>query len=63
SLCASSPSTTLVVTARNAFRAVTTNVVEGEEAQRLVKLIDMLEDLDDVQEVYHNAEIPDSAYA
>lgn len=46
-----------------AFRAVTTNVVEGEEAQRLVKLIDMLEDLDDVQEVYHNAEIPDSAYA
>jgi transcriptional/translational regulatory protein YebC/TACO1 len=22
-------------------------------------LIDMLEDLDDVQEVYHNAEIPD----
>ena len=25
----------------------------------VIKLIDMLEDLDDVQNVYHNAEIPD----
>ena len=30
-----------------------------ETAQKVIRLIDMLEDLDDVQEVYHNAEIPD----
>ena len=30
-----------------------------ETAQKVIKLIDMLEDLDDVQNVYHNAEIPD----
>ncbi|MFT4267792.1 MAG: YebC/PmpR family DNA-binding transcriptional regulator [Xenophilus sp.] len=29
----------------------------GEDGARMQKLIDMLEDLDDVQEVYHNAEI------
>jgi transcriptional/translational regulatory protein YebC/TACO1 len=27
----------------------------GEDAQRMQKLLDVLEDLDDVQEVYHNA--------
>lgn len=30
-----------------------------ETAQKVFKLIDMLEDLDDVQNVYHNAEVPD----
>ncbi len=30
-----------------------------ETAKKVLKLIDMLEDLDDVQNVYHNAEIPD----
>jgi transcriptional/translational regulatory protein YebC/TACO1 len=30
-----------------------------ETAQKVMRLIDALEDLDDVQNVYHNAEIPD----
>ena len=30
-----------------------------ETAQKVLRLIDALEDLDDVQNVYHNAEIPD----
>ena len=29
----------------------------GEDASRMQKIVDMLEDLDDVQAVYHNAEI------
>lgn len=35
------------------------NTVElaGEDAQRMQKLLDVIEDLDDVQDVYHNAEI------
>jgi transcriptional/translational regulatory protein YebC/TACO1 len=37
------------------------NTVElrGDDAERMQKLIDVLEDLDDVQAVYHNAELPD----
>ena len=31
--------------------------LEGEDAERMQKLLDVLEDLDDVQEVYHNAEL------
>jgi YebC/PmpR family DNA-binding regulatory protein len=34
--------------------------VEGEVAQRVLRLIDALEDNDDVQSVSHNAEIPES---
>ena len=34
--------------------------VEGEVAQRVLKLIDALDDNDDVQSVSHNAEIPES---
>jgi len=37
-----------------------TIAVDGEAAQKLLKLIDALEDNDDVQSVSHNAEIPDS---
>ncbi|MCC5855556.1 MAG: YebC/PmpR family DNA-binding transcriptional regulator [Idiomarina sp.] len=33
-----------------------------ETAQSVLKLIDMLDELDDVQAVYHNAEIPDEAW-
>ena len=35
------------------------NTIElaGEEGAKMQKLLDMLEDLDDVQNVYHNAEI------
>jgi len=31
--------------------------LEGDEAARMQKLLDVLEDLDDVQEVYHNASL------
>ena len=34
--------------------------VQGDVAQRILKLIDTLEDHDDVQSVSHNAEIPES---
>ena len=34
-----------------------------ENAKTMVKLIDMLEDLDDVQKVYSNADFPEDVYA
>ncbi|HMB95216.1 MAG TPA: YebC/PmpR family DNA-binding transcriptional regulator [Tepidisphaeraceae bacterium] len=37
-----------------------TIAVEGESAQKILRLIDTLEDNDDVQSVSHNAEIPES---
>ena len=37
----------------------TSAVLDLDNAQKVLKLIDMLEDLDDVQNVYSNAEIPD----
>ena len=40
-----------------------TVAVEGETAHRLLKLVDALEDNDDVQSVSHNAEIPESVTA
>jgi YebC/PmpR family DNA-binding regulatory protein len=33
--------------------------VEGETAEALIKLLERMEELDDVQEVYHNADLPD----
>ncbi|MDM7321712.1 MAG: YebC/PmpR family DNA-binding transcriptional regulator [Gammaproteobacteria bacterium] len=45
------------------MRASTQIPVEGEVAEKLVKLIDTLEDLDDVQAVYHNAELPEGVLA
>jgi YebC/PmpR family DNA-binding regulatory protein len=39
------------------MRAENSVELSGEDAQRMQKLIDVLEDLDDVQEVYHNADI------
>ena len=39
------------------MRAENSIELAGEDGARMQKLIDMLEDLDDVQEVYHNAEI------
>ncbi|MDR2554290.1 MAG: YebC/PmpR family DNA-binding transcriptional regulator [Fibromonadaceae bacterium] len=33
--------------------------LEGDDAQKLLKMIDKLEDNDDVQDVYHNAELPE----
>ncbi len=41
------------------MRAQTLITIDGENAESLIKLIDMLEDLDDVQEVYSNAEFPE----
>jgi transcriptional/translational regulatory protein YebC/TACO1 len=37
--------------------------VDAETAPAVVGLIDMLEDLDDVQNVYSNADIPESVLA
>ena len=39
--------------------SISAPITELDVAQKVLKLIDMLEDLDDVQNVYHNAEIPD----
>ena len=38
-------------------RAENTVALAGEDAQKMQKLLDMLEDQDDVQNVYHNAEL------
>ncbi|WP_119286642.1 YebC/PmpR family DNA-binding transcriptional regulator [Azohydromonas sediminis] len=43
------------------MRAENTVELTGEDAQRMRKLLDALEDLDDVQEVYHNADLGDEA--
>jgi len=37
------------------MRPENTIELSGEDAQRMQKLLDILEDLDDAQEVYHNA--------
>jgi YebC/PmpR family DNA-binding regulatory protein len=37
--------------------------LEGEDAQTVAKLLDFLEDLDDSQNVYSNADLPAEAYA
>jgi YebC/PmpR family DNA-binding regulatory protein len=39
------------------MRAENTIALAGEDAQRMQKLLDVLEDLDDTQAVFHNAEI------
>jgi YebC/PmpR family DNA-binding regulatory protein len=41
------------------YIASTTVLLDGEKGQKLLKLIDALEDNDDVQSVSHNAHIPD----
>lgn len=43
------------------MRAETLAPVELDSAETLLKLVDMLDDLDDVQQVYTNADIPDEA--
>ena len=40
-------------------RASTDVRLDGEEAEKMLKLMDVLEDLDDVQNVYTNADFPD----
>ncbi len=45
------------------FRAENDVAVEGDTARQVAKLLDMLEDLDDVQNVYSNADLGEDAYA
>jgi YebC/PmpR family DNA-binding regulatory protein len=39
------------------MRAENTIELQGDDAERMQKLLDVLEDLDDVQDVYHNADL------
>ncbi len=45
------------------MRASTDTPVDKDTGEKLLKLIDMLEELDDVQEVYSNADFPDELFA
>jgi YebC/PmpR family DNA-binding regulatory protein len=45
------------------MRADNDIAVEGDTAKQVVKLLEMLEDLDDVQNVYSNADLKADAYA
>lgn len=44
------------------MRASTSTELDVETAQQVLRLVDLLENSDDVQEVYYNAEIPEQAY-
>lgn len=41
------------------MRAATSNKLDLETAQAMITLMDVLDDLDDVQRVYSNADIPE----
>ncbi len=43
------------------MRAENTVPLAGEDAQRMQKLLDVIEDLDDVQAVFHNAEMAEAS--
>jgi YebC/PmpR family DNA-binding regulatory protein len=45
------------------MRASTEVELDLESGQKVVRFLDMLEDLDDTQDVFSNADIPDEAYA
>lgn len=45
------------------FNASTQTELDLETAEKLLRMVDTLEDLDDVQEVYHNADISDEIMA
>ncbi len=45
------------------MRASINTELELEDAEKVLRLVDMLEGSDDVQEVYYNADIPEEAYA
>ena len=49
--------------AENTYIASTEVTLDEEHAEKLIKLIDVLEDLDDVQNVYSNADISDEIIA
>lgn len=50
-------------TAQLTMRASTNADLDVKEATSMVKLLEMLEDLDDVQEVYSNADISEEVLA
>jgi YebC/PmpR family DNA-binding regulatory protein len=50
-------------TAEITMRASTSTTLEQDSAESMIRLLEMLEDLDDVQKVYSNAEIPDDVLA
>ena len=43
------------------MRAENPVALSGDDAERMQKLLDVIEDLDDVQDVFHNAEMTESA--
>ena len=45
------------------MRAATPSAVDLDDAQKMIRLLDMLEDLDDVQNVYSNADISEEILA
>jgi len=45
------------------MRASTEVALDVETGQKVLKFLDLLEDLDDTQDVYSNADIPEEAYA
>ena len=45
------------------MRASTSSTLDLDGAQTMIKLLDMLEELDDVQQVYSNADISDEVLA
>jgi YebC/PmpR family DNA-binding regulatory protein len=45
------------------MRATTTADLDADDADAMMRLMEMLEDLDDVQYVYSNADIPDEVLA
>lgn len=45
------------------MRAATASAVDGETAEKLLRLFETLDELDDVQQVYSNAELPDALLA
>ncbi len=44
------------------MRATTASVLDADDGAKMLRLLDNLEDLDDVQQVYSNADIPDEAF-
>ncbi|MEJ2095047.1 MAG: YebC/PmpR family DNA-binding transcriptional regulator [Gammaproteobacteria bacterium] len=49
--------------AESTMQASTNSTLDIEAAQTMIRLLDMLEDLDDVQKVYSNADIPEDVLA
>jgi transcriptional/translational regulatory protein YebC/TACO1 len=44
------------------MRASTNTELDLEDARKVLRLVDLLENSDDVQDVYYNADIPEDAY-